>query len=293
MTSRPSRRAFLSGAAVGLVALTAGCGSSGTQPTTDPTADSTAEPTPTSTTGARTAEPTPAPLSVGEQASASGETVTVTGAQVRKIVYTPDVGSSAHMYPAGSVDSQFVVVSVTSSETPVPDLSLSLVVDGDATTDRPYRLGFSPGRDGRLAFPVPVGRADAVGVRWTPASDEQYQWSLPGSVTDAVSRSPAFTVDRFDVPEQFDAGERFTADLSVSNGGDRDGRFLGVVLNQGAGSVPLVPKFAMPVPAGGSESRQVRGGMELEPFSAGSESEMTARLDWGGEERRETFQVTS
>ena len=92
---------------------------------------------------------------------------------------------------------------------------------------------------------------------------------------------------RFGVPDPIERGSDFRATLEVGNRGDGEGRFLGVVYDAGAGSVPLVAEFAVDVPVGGSVTKELTG-REV----GGDRSSATAILDWGLDRREASFSLT-
>jgi hypothetical protein len=213
--------------------------------------------------------------------------VTISEPQVRKIIFTPDVGSSAHAYPAGKTNSLFLAVSVSTQGTDITSLQLILLLDGTQQGSQTYRHGFDPGSSGKLSFQLPIAQAQSGAIEWRPSSDKQYRWQLPDSVVANIGASPRFKVEEFAVPETITRGNPFTASLTVTNTGERDGRFLAVVLNEGASSVPLVAEFTVPIPAGQTVAHDLSG-QSIE----GEQSSMTAILDWGINELKTSFSIS-
>lgn len=280
--SRYTRRSALRLGGLGLVSAVAGCSTS--------TADK--ETTPTTANGnTATTETSPSPsqtLSVGETATSSdGVVVTISEPQVRKIIFTPDVGSSVHAYPAGKTNSLFLTLSVSTQGTDITSLQLAPLLDGTQQESQTYRHGFNPGSSGKLSFQLPIAQAQSGAIEWRPSSDEQYRWQLPDSVVANIGASPRFKVEEFAVPETITRGNPFTASLTVTNTGERDGRFLAVVLNEGASSVPLVSEFTVPISAGQTVTHDLSG-QSIE----GEQSSMTAILDWGINELQTTFSIS-
>lgn len=228
-------------------------------------------------------------LDLGESAERpDGTPVTVSAVRLRKIVYSVDVGTMVHPFPGGDADAQFLVADVSTAEGgDVSSLPLAVSLDGDVVTDDAYRIEPAPGASGALAFRVPIAEPAAGAVEWRPSPERRYRWTLPESVLAAVGRSPTFEVRRFDVPDAIERGDRFTATLAVENVGDRDGRFLAAVYDQGGSSVPLVPKFAFDVPVGASVTRELSGGTV-----EGDRSNVTAVLDWGVDRSEASFSVS-
>lgn len=294
-----SRRALLSWVVAGIVTAGAGCakgsgsdGGSLEEPRQSRTSKTTGNGTPTpnrngegtrTTTGnsGTTTSPSVRTLALSETAtSRAGVSVTVSAPAVRKVVYTIDEGTLTHSYPAGAPDSQFLVISISTDGPEVTSLRLHPLLDGQRGRSRSYRLEVDPGSAGRLAFPVRVSPVETAAIEWRPSEGERYRWSLPAETVADLGRSPRFEVTEFDVADSLERGDPFGATLAVANHGDRDGRFLAVVLPEGASSVPLVSEFTVPVPAGESVTRDLSGRpISLDP------SDLTAILDWGIDRR--------
>jgi len=227
-------------------------------------------------------------LSVGETATGSdGVEVTVSDPQVRKIIFTPDVGSSVHAYPTGKTDSLFLTVSVSTEDADITSLQLAPLLDGTQHGNRTYRHSFKSGSSGKLSFRLPIAQAQSGAIAWRPSSDEQYRWQLPDSVVAKIGASPRFEVEGFAVPAMSKRGNPFTASLTVANTGERDGRFLAVILNEGPSSVPLVSEFTVPVSAGQTVTQDLSG-RAIE----GEQSSVTAILDWGINELQASFSIS-
>lgn len=268
----------------------AGCVASNDEPTS-PTTTTTGETTTSNgtTVDSETATSINKTLSRGETAtSAKGVSVTVSDPRVRKIIYTPDVGSIAHSYPAGRPQSQFLVFSISVQNVNlITSPPLSLFLDGKVQESQIYRHSHSPGRSGLLSFQVPITQVQSGAVVWRPSSTEQYRWTLPNPVVKNIGSSPRFEVKKFAVPDTITRGNPFTASLTVTNTGDRDGRFLAVVLTEGPSSVPLVDEFHVSVPVGKTVTHDLSGRpVEVE------RSSMTAILDWGINEQLASFSIT-
>lgn len=277
-----SRRTLLSTLAVGFTSVGSGCvdSQSPSTPTDTETTQSTRTATRTPSAGKTT-------LSLGETATSSdGVTVTISEPAVRKIIFTPDVGGGVHKRPASEPDAQFLGFDVETAETEISSLEFASVLDGTRTENKVYRHDFVPGQSTRLSQLIPVQVVENGAIEWTASSDEHYRWTLPDVVLTKLAKSPEFEVE-FSVPESIPRGNPFTATLDVTNTGNRDGRFLGVILDQGAGSLPLVSKFTFPVSVGETVSRDLSG----EAVRTDS-SEMTAIFDWGLERQTESFAVT-
>ncbi|WP_410766463.1 hypothetical protein [Haloferax sp. DFSO60] len=226
-------------------------------------------------------------LSMGEKATRPNDMfLRLSDPKVNKLISTLDVGATGHVYPAGYSNSQFLTLSVQSGGTPYSDIQLSPMIDGERYESQTYRHGFSPENPAPLSVEVPLAQAERAAIEWQPSADETYRWELPQSVVEQFHSEPRFSVTEFSVPDTVERGEPFTVRLSVSNTGDRDGRFLGVVLGTGPSSLPLVSTFSFPVPVGETVSRELSGRTNTE------KSSMTAILDWGLGEKRASFSVS-
>lgn len=225
---------------------------------------------------------------MGETATSSaGVSVSISAPRVRKIIYTPDVGSIAHSYPAGTPDSQFLTVSISAQGKDFTALRLAPVITETRHESQAYRHSHTPGGSGLLSFQVPIVQTRSGAIEWQPSAAEQYRWELPESVVSSLGSSPRFTVEQFDTPDSITRGDPFTARLTVTNTGDRDGRFLAVVLGEGPSSVPLVDVFTVPVPMGETATRDISG-REVEV----DQSSTKVILDWGIAEQRDTFSIS-
>jgi hypothetical protein len=280
--SRYTRRSALRLSGLGLVSAVAGCSTS--------TADK--ETTPTTANGnSATSETSPSPsqtLSVGETATSSdGVVVTISEPQVRKIILTPDVVSSVHAYPAGKTNSLFLAVSVSTQGTDITSLQLAPLLDGTRQESQTYRHASNSESSGKVSFQLPIAQAQSGAVEWRPSSDEQYRWQLPDSVVRNIGASPRFKLEDFAVPETITRGNSFTASLTVTNTGERDGHFLAVVLDGSSSSVPLVSEFMIPISVGQTVTHNLSG-RSIE----GERSSMTAILDWGINELQRSFSIS-
>lgn len=289
MASRYTRRSALRLGSLGFVSGVAGCLASNDEPAS-PTSTATGETTTSDETTAvsETRTSVSETLSMGETVtSANGVSVTISAPRVRKIIFSPDVGSLAHTYPAGVAESQFLGVSVSTEATEITTLQLTPVVDETQHESQTYRHTRNQESSGRRSFKVPVVQAQSGVIEWRPSSEEQYRWTLPNNVVKNIGSSPRFEVNQFAVPDTITRGNRFTASLTVTNSGGRDGRFLAVVLTEGSSSVPLVSKFTVSVPKGETVTRDVSGSeVEVE------RSSMTAILDWGIDTQKASFSIT-
>lgn len=289
---RYTRRSALRLGGLGIATAVAGCASSDRE-AASPTATESNASTPTATETA-TPETEPSgdssagdPLAMGDTATSSdGTAVTVSEPRLQSIIVTPDTGVGTHSRPAGAVGSQFLSVGVSTDGTEINSLELDAVLDGRSRERERFRHSFSPGRSGTLSFRLPVVEAQSGAVEWRPSSSERYRWELPASVVSSVGAAPSFEVTAFDVPETIRAGESFTATLTVSNTGDRDGGFRAVILDQAASSLPLASGITVPVPTGERVTREISGATVTE-----SDSPVTAVLDWGIDRREATFSV--
>lgn len=288
-----SRRSALRLTGLAAVSAVAGCGSDGGEsPSTARTTGSTAsDGAPGQTTGS---EPTASggaddTLAMGTTVSSEdGRSVTVARARLQSIVVTPDEGSGSHARPVGRAGTQFLTVDVSTGRSDIDGLALDAVLDGDPQGSSAVRHNFRPGTSGPLSLAVPVTDVRQGAVEWEPTSGERHLWELPAPVVSSVGSAPAFDAVTFDVPASQASGEPFTATLTVSNGGDRDGVFRAMVLDEGASSLPLAGSIAVSVGADETVTRDISGATLTT-----TGSDVTAVLDWGLGERRATVSVTA
>lgn len=277
-----TRRSALRLGALGLLSSVAGCSAANDDETDGTTTSGTA----TTTTQSET--DSPETLAMGETATSEDDvSVTVSNPRVRKIIFSPDEGTITHRYPAGEPNSQFLSVSVTTNSPDISALDLAPVIGDTRRETQAYRESASPGSDGTLSFQVSLVDTESAALEWAPGSGARYRWPVPTSVVETLGRTPDFGVTDFSVPDSIPRGDPFTASLTVENTGDRDGRFLGVVLDEGGSSVPLHAMFTMQVPVGETVSRELSG-REIQD----DRSSVTALLDWGIEERTATVSIS-
>ncbi len=206
--------------------------------------------------------------------NSSGASLAISDPIVRKIIISPDAGVSTHAYPIGGRLSQFLVVSVEASGMDsIQSPRIHPVVDNQALTHSGSRLEFSPGLSGHLGFAIPVRTWEQSALRWQVSDSEEYVWEMPQTVTENLRTAPRFDAVGFDVPQSFERGEEFRAQISVANTGERAGRFVGTVVDQGPSSVPLVSAIAFPVSVGERVTREITG--------RDVTTETTAVFDWG------------
>ncbi len=280
---RYTRRSALRLGALVLVNSVAGCTATNDQSTPDGTSTSG-----DSTTTSRPETGPPDMLAMGETAtSEEGVSVTISDPRVRKIIFSPDEGTITHRYPAGEPNSQFLVVSVTTAGSAISDLALAPVVGDTRRETQGYRETTSPGSDGTLSFQVSLVDPGSAALEWESEAGDRYRWTLPDAVLEDLGRAPEFGVTDFSVPDSIPRGDPFTASITVENTGDRDGRFLAVILDEGASSVPLHSMFTLTIPVGETVSRDLAG-REIQ----GDRDSVTAILDWGIEERTDTLSVS-
>lgn len=277
-----TRRSALRLGALGLLSSVAGCSAANDDETDGTTTSGTATTTTLSETDS------PETLAMGETATSEDDvSVTVSNPRVRKIIFSPDEGTITHRYPAGEPNSQFLSVSVTTNSPDISALDLAPVIGDTRRETQAYRESASPGSDGTLSFQVSLVDTESAALEWAPGSGARYRWPVPTSVVETLGRTPDFGVTDFSVPDSIPRGDPFTASLTVENTGDRDGRFLGVVLDEGGSSVPLHAMFTMQVPVGETVSRELSG-REIQD----DRSSVTALLDWGIEERTATVSIS-
>lgn len=274
------RRRFLTSTA-GLLVLTSGCTQSGDSTATVPTS-ATAPPTETQTATATPGSPDPVSLEPGEPFTTdAGFSVTVENVAVHLAVV--EFGTVHHdpLYRDGE---QFLVADVAVSGEGAPDPTETNVFLETATlADRSRRyVAADSNEDGvrqRFGFPVPVSPTPASGaVVWTRDAGPNIRWTLSPSTLSAIGQPPEFDVQEFDARDV--PGDEVEISLTVSNTGERDGRFLA---EAGDAGLSDQPEIGVTVPAGETVSATRRVWA-----SFGDREELTVVLRWAGQKRTRT-----
>lgn len=256
------RRHFLARVS-GVSATFAGCLGQGSVPAPE-TTPGTDSPTPPCSDPMVPPQPTLVEPEAGDPVEfGGGRTVTVGFVGLYRSVRTYGVDSPVHLDVATPADAQFVVAEVAlgddgdpvePSQEPIP---VAIEVDGvENPVDRPVIIE-EPGwtTAGTLVgFPVPVAPADAAAVVWTGdgGGNDTPRWRLPAGITESLGTAPQFSVEALQTPPWTDRTGEFPVRVTVSNTGDRDGRFLAEF---GVAVISDVGETAFEVPAGETVER--------------------------------------
>ncbi|GAB7095796.1 hypothetical protein JCM30237_29500 [Halolamina litorea] len=232
-----SRRRFIA-SSFGLAAALASAGCISDGPGTDGESPDGSEPP----QGSPDTTPTPAPESA--QRSVGGASVAVTDIVAEKAVtYESVMGSGGVVAPEGR---QFVVASVRSdAELEMDQFSLDAGGESWAAVD--------PGDHGARNYSVAGHEGGVVGEPATGGSDtkryvvfeldspleteearivldhgsETAEWALPDAARERLAApSPSFDLNSLSVPGSVQQGEPLPVELTVTNTGEVDGRFL-------------------------------------------------------------------
>lgn len=274
-----NRRQFL-GATGGLLTALSGCSGNSAAPATS---------TPTRTTSTDTT------LDVGETYEfPDGRMVTVRAVQVERLIRSTSVGSPTHIDVAWLENHQFAVVEAeptgATGDSVLADVQFALEID-DVQYPREgqhWYWAFPPGsteRPGQPAFPAPISDATSGAIVWLRDADLKVRWNLPPETLDLLGRAPAFAVRSFDTPDSVSRGDAFEASFTVSNTGDRAGRFI---TEFGAGPISDHDEVTIVVPAG---TERTHTGL-LEPYYSDDTAEIRVTLNWGRERLDRTVTVT-
>jgi len=187
--------------------------------------------------------------------------------------------------PEGVIDepnTQYVIVIIDNQgASPIADLPLALVVDGQTVTDDFRQLGHVPSN--RLAFPVPTQDSQTAALNLSAGSSTD-QWALPAAQLSKFGQAAEFTVPDLSVPDTIQYGHRFEVSFTVRNTGDRDGRFLAELAPT---TKPGIERIRRQVAAGTTETASTI----LDPAWNRYSEEVPVVLDWGVDQRRATVAV--
>lgn len=257
-----NRRQFLAlcGGGSGVIA---GCLGHGSVPASETTLVTDSPTTPCSDP-AVPPKPTLADPGAGETVQLGGDrAVTVAFVDLYRSVRTHGVSSTTHLDVATPADAQFVVaeITVTVDGKPVDpsgeDLPVAIEVDGVRNpADRPVvinELGWTAAGT-LVGFPVPDEPADNAAVVWTSdgGGNDTTRWMVPAGIEDSLGTAPRFSVESVVTPSWTDRSGSFPVQVTVSNDGDRDGRFLAEF---GVAVISDVGEIAFGVPAGETVAR--------------------------------------
>lgn len=196
-------------------------------------------------------------------------TATLSNPRVRASIRTGGVHLDVH----DEVETQFLVFGISADGTRLEELPLTLRADGSQVDATPTLVGL-PGAEDEVegAFAVPHGSYEAAEVV-LEADDETDRWSVPSDLLLALGSAPDFVVESLDVPESVPDVRPFQASFTVSNGGDREARFLAEF---GHGLVSDTGEVELTVPPGEQRTHT----RQIEPPDGDYES-IPVVLDWG------------
>lgn len=217
-------------------------------------------------------------LEPGQTHTAFGTSVTVSAPRVRKMVVE---FTGVHTDVIAFEGLQFLVVDVSTNAPSAWSLDLDVAVDGQRApaadrAARSYRVSTVASRRERqpLAFPVPADPDPrSAAVVWT-RTGVAVRWDLGPDLVEDLGLEPRFTVESFEVPPEVREDIDFTATVTVSNTGERDGWFVAEV---GDAALSDQSEFSVRVPMGATVSHDV----ETQVYaSAGNEAAVVLR--WPG-----------
>ncbi|WP_435335035.1 hypothetical protein [Haloarchaeobius sp. TZWWS8] len=157
------------------------------------------------------------------------------------------------------------------------ELDVSVRLDGETYADSfPLDVYWSG-----IGVPVPTGIEPDDGELVVGLPDgAETRFSLSSTQLDRLAHVPRFTLDEFTL----EAGNATVqATLTVSNDGDRDGRFLAEL---GTDSMSDTPEVEIDVPAGETATRT-----ESVPVAVEGSGEVTVVCQWGDESHRRAVTV--
>ena len=200
----------------------------------------------------------------------------------------------------------FLSLSVTGGEPPArSDLAFRFdgehydPIEADGPTDLWRLYDDEGGRydtdsgEGWVCFPLPAtGAPEGAGLTW---SDNVWVPS-PDVRERLAAESPPLSVS-WSTPDSVEAGASPAVEVSVTNGGDRDGRFVGA-LNRSGPRVAYTPVASVSrlVPAGGTETWTPGTHALGEPgewSETDGPTEATYHLHWPGDRSQRTVEVAS
>lgn len=213
--------------------------------------------------------------------SAGDYTATLSDPRVR-----PSIRNGAvHLDVYDEQDAQFLVFGVSTDGAELDELPLSLRADGSTVDDAPMLVGRPENEyDVEGAFTVPHGTYGSAEVV-LEADGETDSWSVTSDLVDAFGRPPDFTVESLDVPDSIPEVQAFEASFTVSNGGDREARFLAEF---GHGLISDTGEAELTIPPGEQRTHTE----EIDPPDGDYES-IPVILDWGLVHRRVEVTVES
>ncbi|WP_336034585.1 hypothetical protein [Halobacterium yunchengense] len=214
------RRQFLASASAAVPLALAGClgGQDDDPSTTTEPDDTTGEPTTRPTTEQPTED---GPLSVGETASLSGDrALGVEGVDASAFVLTRGSGADAVHAVEGEryVRVTFAPDGVDDYESFVAE-HCTLTVDDETFDDPVFPIGGGQVQF-EAAYSVPADLTPYTASVDVDTGDAAATWAFDARDVEAVTQSVDYEVGDLSAPDSVPAGESFTAELPVDNGGD-------------------------------------------------------------------------
>lgn len=221
-------------------------------------------------------EPTESPptLAPGESHDADGYAVTVSTVGVRHGIAK---FGTVHVDPFWTDGAQFLVVDVAvSGDSPPDPADVPVSVAADTLSSSPDRYLVAAETNAetrqRLAFVVPTDPAPSRAV--VTFDGAKARWRVPDDAMTALGRTPSFEIESVSVPDTAAPDTEFPVDLTVTNAGERSGRFLAEV---GNGAISDQPEVTTDVPVG--ESVTVTRSVDA---SFGESETLTVVVRWEG-----------
>jgi|AntRauMinimDraft_4_1070384.scaffolds.fasta_scaffold00140_22 hypothetical protein len=259
------RREFLAGTAASLPLALAGCLGEQGDDETDPTQTQT-------TDDASTGE---GPLSVGDEASLSGDrALTVADFDASAFVVSKD-GADRTVHSGKTTRYVHVALQpdgIDDYETFAAE-NVTLHVNDESFTGPVFPLGGGPSQF-VAAFPVPSDVTPYTASVEVDTGDAQATWELGARDIETITKAVDYAVSDTSFPESVEPGATFTVELTVSNNGDA---MEFVVQHEVAGAAG---RETFDVPAGEETT------LELD-FTAPSDPDkgddgVAVELEWGG-----------
>lgn len=216
------RRTFLASVSATVPLALAGCMGGQDEPS-----NTTTEQTDTETTTDTTATTTEnaaqsGPLSLGEEASLSGDrALGVLDADASAFVVTRGVGDDRIHAVADEryVTVKFAPTGVSDYESFVAE-NVTLTLNGEEEfTDPVFPIGGGPNRFD-AAYSIPADLTPYTATVSLETGDGDVDWEFDARDIEKISQTVDYEVGSLSAPESVAAGEDFTAELPVDNGGD-------------------------------------------------------------------------
>lgn len=192
---------------------------------------------------------------------------------------------NAERYVYDEPDTQFLVFEVSTVETQLDELPLSLHADGSTVATDLISVAAPPKNfEAVLAFPVPHDHYKSVDIV-LDQDGESVRLPVESELVDALGSPPDFAVESLNVPERIPEVQPFQATFTVSNSGGREGRFLAEF---GHGLVVVAPIVELQVPS--NATRTYEKSIEV---STGDYESIPVVLDWSLDSREAEVVVES